>query len=76
MTSKFKIKQIIGSVLSRAFVCRLARVAAAIGSRVIDWERLTPPPQVAGDETPQQLQGVSFAAGLNVIVLAVPEPMM
>ena len=33
--------------MSRAFVCRLARVAAAIGSRVIDWRRLTPPPSPA-----------------------------
>ena len=42
VTSKFKLKQIIGSV-SRAFVCRLARVATAIGSRVIEWGCLTPP---------------------------------
>ena len=59
VTSKFKLKQIIGSVLSRAFVCRLACVAAAIGSRVIDWGRLTPTAlqQVAGGEIPQQLPG-------------------
>ena len=40
VTSKFKLKRIIGSVLSRAFVCRLSRVAAVIGSRVIDCGRL------------------------------------
>ena len=56
---KIQIERDLGSVLSRAFVCRLARVAAAIGSRVIDWGRLTPPSpeQVAGGKIPQQLPG-------------------
>ena len=39
---KNQLKHIIGSVLSRAFVCRLARVAATIGFQVINWGRSTP----------------------------------
>ena len=35
--------------MSQPFVCRLARLAVAIGSRVIGWGRLTPPPPVSGE---------------------------
>ena len=42
MTSKFKLKHIIGSVLAGAFFCRIARVAPAIGTRVIDWGAFNP----------------------------------
>ena len=46
-------------MLSQAFVCRIVRLAAAIGSRVIGWGRLTPPPpqQMVGGEISQQLPG-------------------
>ena len=39
---------LIKGVLSQAFVCRPARLATVIGSRVIGWGRLRPPPQASG----------------------------
>ena len=60
MTSKFKLKHIIRSVLSRPFGCRLARDAVAVGSRIIDWGHSSPPQQVAGGE----IRNATGAAGL------------
>ena len=52
VTSKFNFKVRIKRVSSRFFVCRLARFAAPIGSRVIGLGRLAPrpPQQVGGGE--------------------------
>ena len=49
---------LIGSVLSRAFVCRLARVAALLVFGFLTGSVYRPPPhEVAGGEIPQQLPG-------------------
>ena len=59
VTSFGKFRECIRIVLSRAFERRVARLSAAIRSRVMTWGRLTPPPpqQVAGGEIPQQQPG-------------------